>query len=159
MMTPKTMAILGDTGKFSPAMLEILARLDLRLLFVSEDEALKKELKKELRDLKTIGEIDFTGCEREGCWEADIIVLYKPDANRSSHMERIKEVATQKIVLVISDEIGPQEIGGLKKLLPNSMVVQVAFSTQQKNIKVCSEDIKVKAEVKRLFEPSGIQIN
>tara|TARA_R100000935_G_C2799660_1_gene149863 strand:+ start:595 stop:1071 length:477 start_codon:yes stop_codon:yes gene_type:complete len=158
-MTPKTMAILGDTGKFSPALLEILAKLDLRLLFVSEDEALKEKLKQELGDLKTIGEIDFTGCERDGCWEADMIVLYKPDATTSEHIERIKEVATQKIVLIISEEIKPQEIEGLKNLLPNSKLVEVAFSKDQDKINLCSDDPKIKAEVKRLFESSGVQIN
>lgn len=158
-MVTKTMAILADTGEFPPALIEVLAMQDLRLLFISENEAKKQKLIEELKHLKTAAEVDFTSCEREGCWEADMIVLYKPDIASSSLIQKIKEVATQKIVLVISKANKQFDKPDLRKMLPNSKLVEIDFNLHQKGITLCSGDIEAKAEIHKIFEASGYQIN
>lgn len=131
---------------------------DLRLLFVTEDEAKKFEITSQLNSNDPAAEIEFLSCERDGCWEADMIMLLNPDVSSCSLVEKIREVATQKIVLVASEE---KEVAGkpdLRELLPWSKVVEVTFNTTDKELTFCSKDAEAKTTVQQLFETSGYQI-
>ena len=132
----KTMAILGDTRRFSHILMEFLVMLDLRLLFVSEDEAKNEKVKKQLELLKATAEIEFISCEREGCWEADIILLTRPENISSALVEKIKGVATQKIVLVVSKDIKQPYKPELEKLLPYSKVLEIVFDPWKKEFSI-----------------------
>lgn len=155
----KTMAILGDPGEFPPILMEILVMQDLRLLFVSEDEAKNEMIRKQLEPLKTAAEIEFISCEREGCWEADIITVTRPENISSALVEKIKEVATQKIVLVVSEERDQPDKPELNKLLPYSKVVEIVFDPRKKEFSVSGKDAKAKADVKNIFESAGYKQN
>jgi len=158
-MVKKTMAILGDTGKFSAVLMEVLVMQDFRLLFVSEDEAKNKKIKKQLEPLKTAAEIEFISCEREGCWEADIILLTRPENISTILIEKIKEVATQKIVLVVSEEKQQPDTPELEKLLPYSKVVEIVFNPQEKEFSVSGKDAESRTNVQKIFESTGYQLN
>ena len=49
-------------------------------------------------------EVEIVDCAKEGCWEADIIILAIPYHKLKKVIEKINEVVTQKIVLIISNE-------------------------------------------------------
>lgn len=152
----KTVAVLGDTGDFCPEVMGVLMKQDLRLLFVSEDEEQNRKIKSKLKT--TNAEVEFITCEREGCWEADIIVIAQPEKASGPLLKKISEVATQKIVLVLS-EIGSQpEIIDLQQILPNSKVVEILIDLQQKEISMTGNDRDAKAGVQELFEKAGYQI-
>ncbi len=101
-MRKKTVAIIGESKEFCPALAIAAVQQDLRLLFISRDETKKSILKTRLRDLDVSAEIEFTTCEKDGCWEADAIAFIQPGEIEPKLLDRIKQVSTQKIVLVIS---------------------------------------------------------
>ena len=71
----KTIAFIGDSGKFCPALTEELTQQDLRLLFVSAEEEKNIRIKEAMGYLNPSADIEFNNYETEGCWEADIIAF------------------------------------------------------------------------------------
>ncbi len=157
-MMKKTIAILGDNKGIFPDEMQVLMKQDLRLLFVSEDEAKKLEISRQPEFRNATAEVEFLSCKRDGCWEADMIVLVDPDTSSASLVEKIKEVATQKIVLVASEGKTIKDEPDLRELLPWSKIVEIKLNTAEKDFSLCSNDPEAKAEVKRLFEASGYQL-
>ena len=93
----KTIAFIGDAGKFCPVLTEELAQQDLRLLFVSAEEEKNTRIKEALGHLNPSADIEFNNCETEGCWEADIIAFTDPGIIEQKFIERIKQVQPRKL--------------------------------------------------------------
>lgn len=70
-------------------------------------------------------EVEVLECAKEGCWEADIIVL-AGDALEDELLEKIREVATQKIVLRITSDNNQgrqeEELARIREALPFSKI-------------------------------------
>jgi predicted dinucleotide-binding enzyme len=68
---------------------------------------------------------EIVDCLKDGCWEADMIMLDIPFASIREAAEKIREVSTQKIIFVISGD--PDEkadpAGEWRSLLPNAKTV------------------------------------
>ena len=158
-MVKKTMAILGDTGKFSLVVMQDLMKQDLRLLFISKDETKKFELKKQLGPINgaALTEVEFTSCERDGCWEADIIAITGKENISIALIQKIKEVATQKTVLIISEENKKSGSHDLVKSLPNSNVIEIQIETPVKEFRLSGMDPNSLTEIKFIFENAGYQ--
>ena|SRR5690606_22707791 len=149
------MAILGDSGKFSPEMIDMLMKQDLRLLFISENDTKHIELREQLGSVNTTAEIEFTSCEREGCWEADIITLGPEENFSTALIQKIKEVATQKIVLEISEMNNTTERSDLKELLPYSKVIKIQIDHAKQEFMVTGKDENALLEIRSIFEQAG----
>jgi len=70
-------------------------------------------------------QVEIVDCVKEGCWEADIIVLAIASHEMEEVIEKIREVATQKIVLIILNHEDDSSLSfikaqELKRLLPYS---------------------------------------
>lgn len=154
-MVKKTIAILGDTGKLSTGLMEDLMRQDLRLLFISENDSKNIELKGQLEQANTAAEVEFTSCEREGCWEADIIALTPQESISTGLIQKIKEVATQKIVLVFSEENKTNSKADLNNLLPYSKVIEIQINPVLKEFYLTGKDAEALHEVSSIFEKTG----
>lgn len=154
----KTMTVLGDTGGFFPEGMKVLMKQDLRLLFVSEDEIRNCKLKSRLEHTETVAEVEFTSCERDGCWEADMILVTQPEKVFSAMFERIKEVATQKIVLAVYDNREKLDNSILRQVLPHSKVVLLLVDSQKKEFSVFGDHPETKDEVQELFSGTGFQM-
>jgi hypothetical protein len=108
------------------------------LLFAHNQEKVQ-QLINEIKSANPNADIDSMGCFFDASWEADIII---PAVNYKVEKEvaaRIKDVATQKIVISISNPLNEQFNGlvtpadssaaeELQDYLPNSKVVK-AFNT------------------------------
>ncbi len=154
-MVKKTIAILGDTGNLSSGVMEGLMKQDLRLLFISENESKNIDLKKQLESVKTTAEVEFTSCERDGCWEADIIALSPMESFSAGLIQKIKEVATQKIVLEITEKNEISQEADLSKLLPYSKVIRIQFNPAEKEFRLTGKDPEAISGIKPLFEYAG----
>lgn len=155
MMVERTIAILGDTGEFPQALIEAFAKQNLRLLFVSENEEKNLALQQQLENTKVLAEVEYLSCEREGCWEADIIAFYQPESISPALVAKIKEVATQKIVLVVT---GEKNSTNFDALFPYSKVVEVFVNSTGKEISICGKDKTANAEVQELIESTNYKI-
>lgn len=152
MMVERTIAILGDTGEFPQALIEAFAKQNLRLLFVSENEEKNLALQQHLENTKVLAEVEYLSCEREGCWEADIIAFSQPDSISPALVAKIKEVATQKIVLVVT---GEKNSTNFDALFPYSKVVEVFVTGTGKEISICGKDKTANAEVQELIDSTN----
>lgn len=153
------MAIIGDTGKFCPALAEKLVQQKMRLLFVPNDEENNVQIMHQLEQKYPSAEIEFVNCEKEGCWEADMIAFTYIENIEPELIKRIKDVATQKIVLVVSEKTQQEEIKGnyanLNHLLPYSRVVWIKIDQEEMKATIFGKDDEARKTVKEIFEEAG----
>ncbi|HTH57661.1 MAG TPA: NAD(P)-binding domain-containing protein [Cyclobacteriaceae bacterium] len=133
----KTIAIVGATEKRGSSIARNLSKGNYRLLLMSDDVEKLDALKRELVDAPA--EMEAIACAKEACWEADIIIVTTPYEQEKEVAERIKEVATGKIIISVSNPLdhayeklfpSPNNSAAeeLQRLLPYSKVVKT-FST------------------------------
>jgi predicted dinucleotide-binding enzyme len=127
-MVQQTIAIAGAERRSGSVLAQKLAALNqYHLLILSEDEDQLKDLPPALQQAPGSG-VEQVNCLKDGCWEADIIILDIPFASSNEVAEKIKEVSTQKIVLVLSGMEG-ENITNVsadnewQNLLPNARLV------------------------------------
>ena len=117
-MAKQTIALVGAEGKTGSALALGLVRLNLyRLLLLSEDESRLQKLSQQILLLSGEADVELISCLKDGCWEADLIIVDVPHASIRDVADKIKEVSTQKIVFAIP---ATQE---WQQLLPNTKVV------------------------------------
>ncbi len=124
----KTIAIVGAANKEAENILKVLLRANCHLLLLASDQIELRQISKVLKKEKPVAGISLIDCIRDGCWEADVVVIAVPVEKEKEVAERVKEVVTQKIV--ISMKIA-DTIPGIKlqQLLPFSKVVHASEQT------------------------------
>ena len=139
MATKKTIAIIGASGNMGSAIAKKLSKGNYRLLLIANHQEKVQQLINEIKSSNPSADVDSMGCPFDACWEADIIipaVHYKVEREVA---EKIKQVATQKVVVSISNPLNENYDGlvtapdtsaaeELQKYLPDSKVVK-AFNT------------------------------
>jgi len=139
MAVKKTIAIIGASGEMGSALAKTLVNSDYRLLLMSRDKSKVGKLAAYLKRNTPTAEVAVVECEKEACWEADIILLAVPYRIEKEVAEKIREVATQKVVIDVSNPLNesydhlitaPDTSAAeeLQKSLPGSKVVK-AFNT------------------------------
>ena len=156
-MVRKTIAVIGTVEGEALILLEALARQKLRLLVVSGQLEANLQAKEHLEMAGGAAEIEFISCEREGCWEADMIMVAPAAELTPSLLEKIRTVATQKPVIRISEDKTQYEESP-KDLLPHARVVELKVDPQARQICLSGQDPDASAAVKRIFENTGYDI-
>jgi NADPH-dependent F420 reductase len=139
MATKKTIAIIGASGNMGSAIAKSLAKGKYRLLlFANRKEKLQKIIS-EIKEANPAADVDGASCPFDASWEADIIIPAVKYPIEKEVAQKIKDVATQKIIISISNPLNETYDGlvtstdtstaeELQKLLPYSKVVK-AFNT------------------------------
>lgn len=148
MAVKKTIAIVGATEKAGKEIAMKFSHLPYRLLLVSNNEEQLSQLFQEISKQNPAAEIDSISCVKDGCWEADIIILAVPGCEEKHVAETMKEVATQKMVVVLSNE-------GVEQLLPYSKVVTVAGIGGSEEIFISGNNEAVNEEIMQIFNQAG----
>ena len=139
MKTKETIAIIGATGGMGSAIARGLAQGSYRLILMSKNKKKLWELADSLKAGDAKADIDTTDCAKDVSWEGDVIIVATPYKAEKEVAERIREVATGKIVISISNPLNeemndlltdPESSAAeeLQALLPDSRVVK-AFNT------------------------------
>ena len=139
MATKKTIAIIGASGNMGSAIAKSLAKSQYRLLLFGKEENKLKTILKEIKAANKSADVEAIGCAADASWEADIIIAAVPFAAEKELAEKIRQVATGKIVISISNPLNETYTGlvtdsntssaeELQKLLPHSKVIK-AFNT------------------------------
>ncbi|GAB4021116.1 NAD(P)-binding domain-containing protein [Spirosoma koreense] len=135
-----TLAILG----MSPAGSDLAIRLTsqpYRLLLFDQDIQRAQALAAQLSGTNPLADLEAIDCQVNASWEADIIVLAVSEPARKQLIDRIREVATCKIVVSLTwASVGPTAADSgfistivseeLQQCLPNSKVVTVVSASQ-----------------------------
>ncbi len=121
------------------AIAKALAKGNDRLLLISKEEEKLEVLKAAITNEHPLADVEGMSCAMHGSWEADIIILATPYEAQADIAEKIREVASQKIVISIANPLNatydalvtnPNTSAAeeLQALLPHSKVVK-AFNT------------------------------
>lgn len=138
-ITKQTIAIIGAGGSMGSAIAKHVAGGNYRLLLFDRDSEKLPVLKEEILQPYPSADVKSMDCARDCSWEADIIILTVPQGAEKEIADKIRDVATQKIVISIanpvdkdfsklttdSDSSAAEE---LQYWLPHSKVVK-AFNT------------------------------
>ena len=139
MSTKQNIAVIGATGNMGSAISRSLAKGNYRLLLKANDQDKLNQLVNEIKTTNPTAEVEAMVCPKDASWEADIIIAAVPYAAEKEVAEKIREVATQKIVVSIANPLnetydglvtspGSSAAEELQKLLPHSKVIK-AFNT------------------------------
>jgi 8-hydroxy-5-deazaflavin:NADPH oxidoreductase len=139
MQTKQTIAIIGATGNMGSAIARSIAKGPYRLLLKGNKQDELDTLVKDIQSRNPNAEVEAAVCPTEASWEADIIMLAVPFEAEKEIAPKIREVASQKIVISIANPLNPTYNGlvtapgtsaaeELQKHLPHSKVIK-AFNT------------------------------
>lgn len=148
----KTIAIVGATEKTGTDFASHLAHAGYHLLLISRDAAQLKQLSKRISRKNTSVKIDAIECVKDGCWEADIIILAVTADEEKQAARAMKEVATQKIVATISNQKNLED--GLQQILPYSKLVKVYHLTG-KDLLISGDQEEANEEIEDIFHRAG----
>jgi 8-hydroxy-5-deazaflavin:NADPH oxidoreductase len=138
-MVKTAIAIIGATGNMGSAIAKSLAKGPYRLLLFAHDKTKLENVKQAITEATPSADIECVGCPTDASWEADVIIPAVPYGTEKDVVEKIRAVATQKIVISIANPLnatydglvtapGTSAAEELQKLLPSSKVVK-AFNT------------------------------
>lgn len=140
------------SGALSPAnilFLKHLAEKGNRLL-LAENETFSETVIGKLHRQIPGAEIEIASCLKDSCWEADVIVLSSEIINDEQALRNIKEVATQKPVICISEDKNSEEFNMPEHLLPHSKLALIKLNPKKKNALILITSGE--AELKQFFE-------
>lgn len=145
MKVKETIAFIGETDEICSDLIQKLAAENYPLVLVAKEGNHFEKLSGQILNHKPDADIETIHCEREGCWEADVIVLTHAANPDPKLLEKIKEVVNQKILVYILNEKdrGPlteEEITISKQILTNTEVVQVIADPVSKEMDISGTD-------------------
>src|SRR5207249_8774521 len=105
MQTKKTIAIIGATGNMGSALAKSLSKGNYRLLLMAKNVAQLNATSEEIKKANSNADVDVIGCPVEASWEADVIIAAVPYGAEKEVAEKIKDVATGKVVISISNPL------------------------------------------------------
>jgi predicted dinucleotide-binding enzyme len=125
-----------------PKLINQLAEQNFSLLLVTEDSSQLHALSEEIKSNFPHTNVETVNCVREGCWEADIIIVAETCNAEKELTAKMKEVATQKIVLYIasSKENALENIENIQSFLPHSKIVWAFENEVEDKITIGSGD-------------------
>lgn len=157
MSVKKSIAIVGATEKMGEEIATQFMNSNYSLLLISNNKDRLDYLAKKMTDKKPEADVNFIECVKDGCWEADIIILSVPDHEKKAVAELMKEVATQKIVVDVSNE---EDAGKeLQEILPYSKLVRVSGDFHSKKIVIMGDNETVNEEIMEIFNQAGYHVS
>lgn len=138
-ITKQTIAIIGAGGNMGSAIAKSIAGGNYRLLLFDRNPGQLGSLTEEIQQVHPEADVERMSCPHESSWEADIIILAVPHGAEKKLADKVREVASQKIVISIANPIDEDfsqlitdpdtsAAEALQRWLPNSKVVK-AFNT------------------------------
>ncbi len=162
MAVKQTIAFIDAADGLYSVLVKKLAEANYPLLFISNDGYKYQQLTDQIKSESPNADISITDCAEEGCWEADIITLFDNTTLEKKLLERIRVVATQKIVIYISN-INPANSTSakakeLQHMLPNSKLVQLFHDPVGLELVVAGTSQESIDLVSVVFENAGFTI-
>lgn len=156
MKVKETIAFIGEADKTCNQLIERLAAENYPLVLVAKEGNHFEELSGQILNRVPEADIEVINCEREGCWEADVIVFDSSVDFNTALVGKIKEVTNQKILIYVLDKTGqPDSINAFKsfqQLLPTTQWVQLTIDPVSHDIQIAGDE-KAKAAAEKIFNP------
>lgn len=158
MKVKETIAFIGEADDVCSQLIQRLAAENYPLVLVAKENNHFGEASRQILSRIPEADIEVIGCEKEGCWEADIILLNQLRDLDSGLPEKIMEVANQKILVYFSNAhdrpVPFQKLQTFRQLLPNTEWVRAVFDPVSSEIQVTGEE-ETAAVVEDIFKQAG----
>lgn len=151
METKKTIAILGLTNEARNPFLQKLAQ-HYRLLIVSEHIHQHTVSHYNIDENKTGSNIELIDCAKNGCWEADIIILWDSFRLETTELKKLEAVATQKIILILTDQ---KDKTLIRYLFPHSKIITLDKDPVTKKVEILGTDVEALQTIRELINKTG----
>ncbi len=148
MAAKKTVAIIASTEQKTAAVVDKFSAENYRLLLLQKEPNQLSKVSTEIKLKHPDLEFEIVDCLRDGCWEADIIILDISCGEQKEVAELIKEVATQKPVISFSDHENVE----LENSLKYSKVVTVVKAGDSNETSLCGKDHDALMEVSEILK-------
>lgn len=157
-ITKQTIAIIGSSSVIGRSIANALCRGNYRLLLHEENCNEAELLSDEIRSSVDEADVEFLDCTHQACWEADVIFILKDISELKELSEKIEDVSTQKIVVVLLKDKRNNELEQVEYYLPNSKVVGLYPSKSiSKNIHLLTRHSNWVDTVRDLVSSAGFQ--
>lgn len=163
MAVEETIAVVGlQSGKLTGFVERMAQDNNFRILIIPGNVDQMNRLKEDADNLDLQVEVEVANCPKDGCWEADTIAFINPHVFESEIIDRIREVAVQKVVMAvfegISTSIANERYESLKKALPHSKLVRLIVIPEEEKVSMWGEDKEAVQKVAGLLEKSPYTI-
>ena len=160
MAVKKAIAVIASENQTAFKIINKLAAGNYRILLISKDKNPFTKLTANLKKKYPNAELIIQDCAKDGCWEADIIVLAIAAFEVKEVAAMIRDVAIQKIVVVADvNEINKENIiADLKILLPHSKVAGFSNSSNCSTTFFENDDRKDLEQLLDLLNSEGISL-
>ncbi len=148
MAAKKTIVIITSTEQKTSAVVNKFSGEDYRLLLLEKEPSQLSKVSTEIKLKYPALEFEVVDCLKDGCWEADIIVLDVSCGEQKEVADVIKEVATQKPVISFSDHENIE----LENSLKYSKVVTVVKTSDSNETSLCGKDHDAMMEVSEILK-------
>jgi hypothetical protein len=149
----QTVAWIGEIDRSPKAFHRLVEHY--RLIWVTQDEINSDPSTIE----NPLPEVEVINCAKEGCWEADIIIL-AGELIHQELLEKIREVSTQKIVIIITVEskiAWEERISSIIEALSFSKIVEVVVSSEE--AQVSGTNLGAVATANDIIQLLGYRVN
>lgn len=151
MTTHTSISILGAGTDKGQRLLAALSDLDINILLAAHGEEEHAVINDLLTRIKPRAVVEVQQCAREGCWEADIILLFPGMAQMKELSDAIRDVVTQKTVVVF------EEMNGMQEYLPFSKIVKATIDDRGFSLESMDEEALL--DVEELFQAAGLGLH
>ncbi|HRP88556.1 MAG TPA: hypothetical protein PKX92_00820 [Edaphocola sp.] len=156
-----TIALMGKEEKVCGLFIEKLIQHQYPLVFIDNEDG--KTIVQKLIGLKENNQeayIEIQPCQKEACWEADLIVLFLDTIKcNDSFFESIKVFATQKTIVLVGEGLAQKDkalevYNYLRSFLPKTNVV-LAFK-ESEQFEIIGEHPNSVAMITEIFEQTAM---
>lgn len=163
MALKETIACIGPGNGIFPTLIQKLANANYRLLLVSDKEQPLLSYSKNIQSALPAEKIEIIACPKEGCWEADLILLAEEVAADREIMNKIKEVSTQKMVACLSLYHNATLPAGtiihdLQQSLPHARIIQLLVDTSCAEASLSGKDTETLTIIESILKQSGFRM-
>ena len=153
MPAKQTIAVIGAASTEGMAVLTCLLPTGHRLLLMDEAAEKLTALQQQLKQQQPRCETSTEPCCREACWEADVIVLAKVQPRLAQTLQKIKDVATTKIVVCLGQNEEERTLE-VAQHLPHSKIVFLQLPEGAAKLpEIFSENKSALQTIRNLFKP------
>lgn len=153
MSVRRTIGIIDGNQNLGIEISKELANSNCRLLLISNNDENLKVFTKDLIGKHPLADIEFVEGAKEGCWEADLIILAMAEHEQMAIAEKIKEVTIQKTIITISDKKNLNT--NLDSFLPYSKLISIYWNYPFKELEIKGSDAQTLDEISHLFQQAG----
>lgn len=156
MLVKETIAIIGSANKSCKELCNRLAIAHYPLVFVTKERASLALLAHQISTGIPHADISTVDCAKEGCWQADIVILCSFQEDYPELLQKIASVTTQKILVIFSEkkaaELCQENFNTFRAALPNTAIVSLCSGSDSRTMQLIDCDDEAGVIITRILK-------